>query len=117
MTSRITMIGKNQFVDVKGTSVCYDYLKSQTSSGSGPPVVYLPGLIRQKTDAKSINLQSWCKKQDFSFFCADYAGVGRSKGAFIDGSVGRWADDTIYLIENTVGLSQGKVVLVGHGML
>lgn len=46
----------------------------------------------------------------------DYFGVGRSSGKFSDGSVGRWAQDTITLIENTVGKHYGKVVLVGHGV-
>lgn len=106
--------GRNQFVDVNSNKICFDYFKSSTSSTS---IVYLPGLIREKTDPKSLNLQSWCKKSDFTFFCADYLGVGRSSGKFQDGSVSRWADDTIHLLESVVGASpQQKVILVGHGV-
>ena len=109
-------MGRNLYIKVDGNDLCYDLLSSQSQQGSGPPIVYLPGLIRQKSDAKSINLQSFCKKSDFTYFCADYVGVGRSKGKFTDGSVGKWADDTIYMIEKVVGNLQGKVLLVGHGV-
>lgn len=106
--------GKNLVAEVNGANLCYDFYKA--TSPVGPPVVYLPGLIRQKTDAKSINLQQWCKRTGLSYFCSDYVGVGRSTGKFTDGSVGRWADDTIALIDTALKPKDGKVVLVGHGV-
>jgi pimeloyl-ACP methyl ester carboxylesterase len=87
---------------------------------SASPVVYLPSLTRPKNEAKAANLQSWCRKNEHSFLCADYFGVGRSSGKFTEGSVGRWAADTILLIENTLkppgGKQHDKAVLVGHGV-
>jgi pimeloyl-ACP methyl ester carboxylesterase len=89
-------------------------------STSATPVLYLPSLTRPKNEAKSSNLQAWCRKNDHSFLCADYYGVGRSSGKFTDGSVGRWAQDTITLIQEVLkpssGKPQDKVVLVGHGV-
>jgi len=114
--NRLDMIdtGRNLKLDVDGGSLCYDLLKPKNLEGS--PILYLPGLIREKNEAKSASLQAWCKKSDYLFLCADYFGVGRSSGSFVDGSVGRWAADTITLIEKTVARQYGKVVLVGHGV-
>lgn len=42
--------------------------------------------------------------------------MGRSSGSFVDASVGKWASDTISVIESVVGTASGKVVLVGHGV-
>lgn len=82
-----------------------------------PFVEPLIGLIRAKNEAKSITLQSWCKKMDFTFFCADYFGVGRSSGKFSDGTISQWVQDSIYLLEKVLDKSsQSKAVLVGHGV-
>lgn len=115
---RITpvMNGRNLNLQVPGGSICYDFYPAS----SGSPVLYLPSLTRPKNEAKASNLQAWCRRNDHSFLCADYFGVGRSSGSFTDGSVGRWASDSIVLIESALkppnGKPQEKVVLVGHGV-
>ena len=54
---------------------------------------------------------------DFTFFCADYFGVGRSSGKFSDGTISQWVQDSIYLLEKILEKSsQSKAVLVGHGV-
>ena len=110
--------GRNQaYKAAEGSTLCYDLFRRRSSVGfPDSPIVFLPGLIRQKSDVKATNLQSFCRKNDITFFCADYLGVGRSSGSFSDGSVGRWAQDTIQLLDNVVGTAEGKVILVGHGV-
>ena len=108
--------GRNlAFNTPEGDTLSYDCFFS--ASGS-TPIVYLPGLIRQKNEAKATNLQAFCRRNDLTYFCADYLGVGRSSGAFEDGSVGEWAADSIMLMESVLGVGKatGKVVLVGHGV-
>ena len=108
--------GRNQaFKTPDGSVLCYDLIRSKSRSNESP-IVFLPGLIRQKNEIKATNLQAWCRKNDLTFFCADYLGVGRSSGIFSDGSVGRWARDTILLLDKVVGTDEGKVILVGHGV-
>ena len=113
-TTALNQISRNVMIDVDGGQLCYDILKS--AERVGHPIVYLPGLIRPKSEAKSLNLQAFCKKAGFTFLCADYFGNGRSSGKPTDGTVGRFVRDTIFLIDNVIGTNQGKVVLVGHGV-
>jgi pimeloyl-ACP methyl ester carboxylesterase len=105
---------RDGMIEIDGNTVCYDVVKA--SPHSGPPILYLPGLIRPKSEGKSVNLRSFCRKNGFSFLSADYFGTGKSTGAVIDGTVSKWTSDTIFLIENLLGKKQGKVVLVGHGV-
>jgi len=77
-------VGRNNKLSLDGFEIAYDLLRSSEGSVD-PAVVFLPGLIRQKNEAKSINLQALCKKLGITFLCADYVGVGRSSGAFSDG--------------------------------
>lgn len=78
--------------------------------------MFLPGLDRQKNDGHSNNLKGFCKKIGATFLCADYVGVGKSGGQFTDGSVSRWAQDTIELIDSVVSPMKKKVILIGHGV-
>ena len=106
-------VGRNLAYETKtGDTLSYDYFPS---SNGDKPIMYLPGLIRQKNEAKATNLQAFCRRNDLTYLCADYLGVGRSSGEFSDGSVGQWASDTITIMD-TILKSSGKVVLVGHGV-
>jgi pimeloyl-ACP methyl ester carboxylesterase len=103
-------------LQVPGGKIFYDLYRTQDPTKSSPPVLYLPSLNRPKNEAKSTNLQTWCRRNDLTFLCADYFGLGRSSGTFAEGSVGRWASDTITLIEQVLSNSNEKTVLVGHGV-
>lgn len=113
--------GRNLKIDIKGANLAYDYIKA--SSPSAPAVFFLPGLVREKNEGKGISLQSFCKKQDFTFLSADYFGVGRSEGTFADGCLSRWTEDSIHILDKVLKNSGasgrggiGKTVLVGHGV-
>ena len=110
-SSSLNSIIRNLKQEVEGGEISYDYYES--GIGSNPAILYLPCLNRPKNEAKASNLVAWCRRADYSFICADYYGVGRSSGTFEDGTVGRWAKDTIVLIESVV---KKKVILVGHGV-
>lgn len=113
--------GRNLQLPVsEGNFICYDFLHSGAQS-KAPTIVYLPGLVRERNEAKSINLQSLCKRTDMKFLSADYFGVGRSSGSFEDGTVSKWTEDTILLLDTVLKQSEpggksGPVVLVGHAI-
>ena len=59
-------------------------------------------------------MQSYCKKNDYEFLCADYYGVGRTSDKFAEATLSRWVEDTIALMEKV--LVNKKVLLVGFGV-
>ena len=72
-------IGRNLRLDVDGGVLSYDFFvptagsSSSSSSalgsgGTGPiGIAYLPGLVRQRNEAKSINLQTLCRRENLFF--------------------------------------------------
>lgn len=106
--------GRNLQIKLDGNYISYDLFRA--SSPSRQCIVYLPGLVREKSEAKSINLQALCKREDYTFLTADYFGVGRSEGKFTDATVTKWTHDTIALIEKILGVRDTKYILVGHGL-
>lgn len=64
--------GRNLKLDVEGGVISYDFFspvsQSSTSSSSKPiGIAYLPGLVRQRNEAKSINLQTLCRREELYF--------------------------------------------------
>lgn len=107
--------GRNLKKIINGYNINYD-LEYARKGEAKPPVVYLPGLKCDKNVARSINLQTLCRREDITFLSADYYGCGKSEGDFVDGSLTRWATDTIKLIETTLHNAKFKPILVGHGV-
>ncbi len=81
--------------------------------GGGPTAVFLPGYMSDMTGAKAMVVEEFCARHGLAYLRFDYSGHGASDGAFIDGTVGRWTDDALALIDQ---LTQGPLVLVGSSM-
>jgi len=96
-----------------GTSIAYHVLEDVRSGKSMPCVVFLGGFMSDMTGSKAIALESFCRTRGQAFLRFDYSGHGQSSGRFRDGTIGSWAEDAIYAIEN---LTQGPLILVGSSM-
>ena len=83
------------------------------SFGRGPGVVFLTGYKSDMTGGKALRLEAFCRAQGRAFVRFDYLGHGASSGNFVDGTIGRWADDAVSVID---ALSEGPQVLVGSSL-
>ena len=81
--------------------------------GKSPGVVFLTGFMSDMTGGKAVALEAFCRARGQAFLRFDYTGHGASSGAFEDGTVGRWADDTLTVLD---ALCKGPQVLVGSSM-
>jgi pimeloyl-ACP methyl ester carboxylesterase len=81
--------------------------------GRGPTVVFLPGFRSDMTGDKATALAAFCAERGQAMIRFDYSGHGASGGSFQDGTIGRWADDALAVIDR---LSGGKLILVGSSM-
>ena len=82
-------------------------------AGRGPGVVFLGGFNSDMTGTKAAELAAFCAERGQAFLRFDYSGHGASSGAFVDGTIGRWAADAAAVIEALTG---GPQVLVGSSM-
>jgi pimeloyl-ACP methyl ester carboxylesterase len=82
--------------------------------GAGPLIVFLPGYMSDMAGSKAVALADWARSHGRAMLRLDYSGCGASGGDFLDGSIGRWTDDALAVINHV--WPQGKVVLVGSSM-
>ncbi len=82
--------------------------------GRGPLIVFLPGYMSDMTGSKAVALADWARTEGRAMLRLDYSGCGASGGAFLDGSIGRWTEDALALIQHV--WPQGPVLLVGSSM-
>ncbi len=82
-------------------------------AGSGPGVVFLGGFMSDMSGTKARFLEAWCAQRGWAYLRFDYFGHGASDGRFEHGTIGRWTDDAIGIID---ALTQGPQILVGSSM-
>ncbi len=65
------------------------------------------------TGTKAMALEAACKDAGRAFTRFDYFGHGASSGAFTEGTIGRWSEDAIAVLDE---LTEGPQALVGSSM-
>ena len=83
------------------------------TGGKGPWVVFCGGLKSDMEGTKAIHLEDWARREGRAFLRFDYSGHGESDGAFEDGCIGDWHEDTVAAVD---ALTEGPVVVVGSSM-
>lgn len=81
--------------------------------GEGPALVFLPGYMSDMAGGKATAVFAWAQRHGRACLLLDYSGCGESPGDFAQGSLSRWRDEILALID---ALGLGKVVLVGSSM-
>ena len=80
--------------------------------GSGPGIVFCPGFKSDMGGTKALMLAEACAAEGRAYTRFDYTGHGASSGAFEDGTIGQWAQDTVDILDTL----DGPQVLVGSSM-
>ncbi len=88
-------------------------LAASLRPGTGPTLVFLPGYMSDMAGSKALCLDDWAAQRGHACLRFDYSGCGQSEGRFEDGSIGRWTQDALALIDR---LTSGPVLLVGSSM-
>jgi pimeloyl-ACP methyl ester carboxylesterase len=91
-----------------GATIAYHALK-----GKSPGVLFCGGFMSDMTGTKALALEANCRDAGRAFTRFDYFGHGQSSGKFADGTIGRWADDAIAVLDE---VTEGPQVIVGSSM-
>jgi hypothetical protein len=81
--------------------------------GKQPGIVWLGGFHSDMMGTKAQALDAWAASRGRAYLRFDYLGHGQSSGQFRDGTISRWRDDALAVLD---GLTQGPQVLVGSSM-
>jgi pimeloyl-ACP methyl ester carboxylesterase len=91
--------------------LAYRALPATTPSHAGG--VWLGGFRSDMLSTKAQRLEDHARAQGHAFLRFDYSGHGESGGAFEDGTIGKWAAESLDMIR---GLTSGPQILVGSSM-
>jgi pimeloyl-ACP methyl ester carboxylesterase len=81
--------------------------------GYGPGIVFLGGFMSDMAGIKATFLEKFCREEGKPFLRFDYFGHGVSGGEFHAGTIGRWKDDVVDVLDN---LTEGPQILIGSSM-
>jgi len=89
------------------------YISSPGAPHMVPGLVWLPGLKSDMVSTKASYLADWALKTGRPFLRFDYSGHGQSDGDFKDGTMGRWLEDALAVLDRA---ALGPQILIGSSM-
>src|ERR1700694_881402 len=82
-------------------------------AGSAPGLFCLSGFNSDMQGTKALALDAWAAEHNRACVRFDYSGHGESGGAFIDGTIGRWLEESVAVFEQ---FCAGPQVVIGSSM-
>jgi pimeloyl-ACP methyl ester carboxylesterase len=104
------------FIDVGGgPSARRIAVRSRTGQGpgQGPGLVWLGGFKSDMQGGKALALDAWAREHGRAVVRFDYSGHGESGGNFADGTIGRWLEESVAVVER---FCDGPQILIGSSM-
>lgn len=90
-----------------------EHLACHHLEGDGPGILFLSGFNSNMQGDKALALDAWCRSTGRQYTRFDYQGHGESSGRFEDGTIGRWIDDALAVLDE---VTRGPQLLVGSSM-
>ena len=91
-----------------GQSLAYHH-----TAGFSPGVLFCSGFMSDMEGTKAIALEKAMTGLNRSYTRFDYLGHGQSTGHFQDGTISRWTDDALAILDNCTA---GPQIIVGSSM-
>ena len=95
-------------LDKDGAKLAY-----RLRAGASPTLAFLPGYASDMEGSKAVALDAFAERLGLGVLRFDYSGTGASEGRFEDGTLERWLDDALLLIDR---LTDGPLIVVGSSM-
>ena len=96
-----------------GTGAATLRIAVRTQDGAAPGLFWLGGFNSDMKGTKALALDAWAAEQGRACVRFDYSGHGESGGRFIDGTIGRWLEESIAVFER---FCRGPQVVIGSSM-
>lgn len=96
------------FLKIGDTDIAYRH-----RTGSAPGVVWLGGYKSDMLGTKAEALDGWAGEKGHAFLRHDYSGHGESGGAFRDGTISLWLEQSLGVFR---AMTEGPQILVGSSM-
>jgi pimeloyl-ACP methyl ester carboxylesterase len=81
--------------------------------GGNPGLFWLGGFNSDMQGTKALALDAWAAEHSRACVRFDYSGHGESGGAFVEGTIGRWLEESLAVFEQ---FCRGPQVVIGSSM-
>lgn len=88
-------------------------VRHRPASRKGPGLVWLGGYRSDMGGAKAVELDHFAAENGLACTRHDYSGHGASGGAFIEGTISRWLEESLAVFDR---FAKGRQILVGSSM-
>jgi pimeloyl-ACP methyl ester carboxylesterase len=112
MTASEDSVAEPAFIDV-GAGEAVRRIAVRARSGEGPGLFWLGGFNSDMKGTKAVALEAWAAERRRACVRFDYSGHGESGGRFVDGTIGRWLEDSTAVFSQ---FCHGPQVVVGSSM-
>lgn len=100
-----------------GSRLAYCATPATAAHANRPGVLFCGGFKSDMTGSKAMALEAAAKARSTGFVRFDYFGHGQSDGLFLDGTIGRWKEDTLAVLREVCPkVSSGPQIIVGSSM-
>ncbi len=96
-----------------GATLAYHATAAGDPGDGRPALVFCGGFMSDMTGTKATALEAYAQDRGLAFVRFDYLGHGASSGAFTDGTIGRWAEDAVAVLDQA---TEGPQILIGSSM-
>jgi pimeloyl-ACP methyl ester carboxylesterase len=101
-----------KFVEV-GTGYAARKIAVRERAGGPPGLLWLGGFKSDMKGTKAEALDAWASREGRALVRFDYSGHGESGGAFQDGTIGRWLEDSLAVFD---ACCRGPQIAIGSSM-
>ena len=99
--------------DLRYTEFAGNRLAYRLRDGNSPTILFLPGYASDMEGTKALAIDVFAEAKGVAMCRFDYSGTGSSDGAFEDGTLGGWLDESLHVLDMLI---EGPVILVGSSM-
>jgi pimeloyl-ACP methyl ester carboxylesterase len=100
------------FIDV-GSAAAGRRIAVRARPGRPPGLFWLGGFKSDMGGTKALALDAWAAEQGRACVRFDYSGHGESGGAFEDGTIGRWHEESLAVFD---AFCEGPQIVIGSSM-
>ena len=97
-----------------GDDLAYDLIAPKQSDGAGTWVIFLTGYRSDRQGGKALHLEAQARERGFGIIRFDFFAHGDSPGDFLEGTISRWTQNAVDVIDQLTG--SDKVILAGSSM-
>jgi pimeloyl-ACP methyl ester carboxylesterase len=112
MTHSVASDSPPAFLEI-GQDAAARRIAVRAREGTAPGLFWLGGFKSDMQGTKAIALDAWAAERNRACVRFDYSGHGESGGAFVEGTIGRWLEESVAVFER---FCAGPQVVIGSSM-